>query len=99
MSDEPVVSDGKKTILVGTDRIEVTDPNQLMPVSADLLTEIRLNGNVVALSFASFVNDGGGPPEARICSRVRITLESLAGIQTAVQNLIADAAKAREAAN
>jgi len=97
VNDKPSVP--PKHINVGQSSFEVTDPHFVQPVSADLITEVRLVGGVAAISFASFIFDGSGPPEARVCARLRVSLETLSDVQHAIEGMLNDAAKARQVAN
>jgi len=90
---------GRRTILLGANHIEVTDPAHIQPVSADLITEIRLHGTTVSVSFASYIVDGGGPPEARVCARMRLSLETVSNFQQVLQQLLDESARARQSAN
>lgn len=99
MADTSRVSIRKPTIRVGQDDIEVTDPACLQPVSAEVITEVRVFNATAIVSFASFIHDGSGPPEARVCARLRIPLEVIAGVQTAIQRSLEDQDAARAKAN
>lgn len=56
-------------------------------------------GGIVTVSLASYIFDGNGPPEARICARLRIPLEVAGNIQGLISKAAEDADKARAAAN
>lgn len=90
----------KRTILIGGRQIEVTEPEIIQTVVADLYTDVRLvNGTTFAVSFATIVREGDGEPEARICARLRISLETLGAIQRNLEAQIAAATKAQGPAN
>lgn len=99
MSSETTTGRKPKTIALGANQIEITDPGQIQPVAADLMTEIRLHGTTVSVSFASYIVDGSGPPEARVCARLRLSLETISNFQQVLQQLLDEAGKARQSAN
>lgn len=96
MTDEMPIA-GDKTIMLGGNRIPVTDPASVQPVCADAITELRLIGNVAAISFGAYIYDGNGPAEVRTCARIRVTLETLGDIRHMLERLSEDAAKERQA--
>lgn len=74
MSDEvrAVIGTGK-TLKIGDDTWMITDPGTRIEY-VDFVTEARsYNGNFY-LSFAQSIIDIGNPPEAVICSRLRMNL-------------------------
>lgn len=82
---------GNRTVKFGPDTLEITDP--------EIVTEVRLMNGVFAVSLASAIVDGSGPPEARICVRLRFTPEVGAMLQTMMSEMLANAAQAKQAAN
>ena len=55
-----------KTLQIGNKVLEITDPLNIQPVSADVLTEHRLFSNLICVSFGNIVTDGTGGPEVRV---------------------------------
>jgi len=92
-------SASEPTIRVGEIDVRVTDPNSVIPVSCEFITDLRVIDGVLFLSLASHVVDGNGPPEARVVARLRIPLATLSGIQNGVTNVLAEIEKSRKAAN
>lgn len=84
---------------VGDKLIQVTDPYGVLPVSADLYTEAKLYNGVIAISFASIVTDGDGPPEARICARLRLTLSSAIALRKALEQALRQSMQGKGEAN
>lgn len=99
MPDKPDSDVTEKRVRLGETTIVVTDPANVQPVAADLITEIRLVDNVAAVSFAAYIFDGDGPPEARVSARLRIPLEVMANVQSLIEGMIKNASEAREKAN
>lgn len=89
-----------KTIKFGNDVLELLDPQNVQPVSADFITESRVySGNLVCLSFASVVWDGENKPEARISSRIRLTLIGAMDLRNALNDLLKEAMPGKDKAN
>lgn len=99
MTDKPIVDVAQRHVRLGEASVVVTDAAGIQPVAADLITEIRLVNDVAAISFASYIFDGDGPPEARVSARLRVPLEVLANVQSIVEDMLKDAREAREKAN
>jgi hypothetical protein len=93
------MSEKPRTLKFGDVVLEVADPANIQPVSADLFTECRNYNSVVCLSFASIAVDGSGPPAARITARLRLTLPGAADLRNALDNILKDAMPGKEKAN
>lgn len=98
MEDEPAIGRAK-TVILGQQSVDVTDPLHVMPAAADVITEFRLFGNIVHLSLAAYIFDGNGPPEARVSVRLRLPMEVVSDVQTLINKALEDAKKSRETAN
>lgn len=77
-----------RTIRFGEVDLTITDPHTVMPVLVDLITEGRKMNEVVALSLATVVTDGSGPPEARICARLRMSVANAIDLRAMIDGLI-----------
>ena len=66
----------------------ITDPLNIQPVCADLLTENRVFGNVICLSFGNIVTDGDGTPEVRVSARIRLTLTTAIDLRNILDELL-----------
>lgn len=66
----------------------VTDPNAVVPVSCDIITDLRMVDGLLWLSMASRIQDDDGPAEARIVARLRIPLPVLSKIADALENVL-----------
>ncbi len=66
-----------------------------------MLIDLRMvNGTTVAVGFATLLRDGTGDPEARVCARLRLSIETLADMQRGITNLLNEASsKAKIATN
>ena len=89
----------QKIMLIGDTRFEITDPLGVDAVFADFYTELRVADGIVYISLAASVADAENTPELRIVSRIRMPITTLANIQSGIQRISDNAAKAREAAN
>lgn len=78
----------EKTIKFGEIVLQITDPHNIQPVSADLYTESRFYNGIICLSFAHIVADGSSAPEARISARIRLTVAGAADLRNALDNLL-----------
>jgi hypothetical protein len=61
--------------LAGDVSVDIIDPDNVRPVYADLVTEIRIVDGTLCLSLATVVIEGSNPNvthSARICARLRI---------------------------
>lgn len=87
------------TVRIGQTDTRVTDPLQVVPVSCEVVTDLRVIDSVLFLSLASHILDGTGPAEARIVARLRIPLATLSGIQAGVTKALEDIEQSRKAAN
>jgi hypothetical protein len=66
---------------------EIIDPDNIRPVYADLVTELRVIQGVLHLSLATICiegDDAGTTFNARICARLRIGANTLQFIQNAL---------------
>lgn len=98
MEDDPHGGQ-ERVVTIGQQSVRVTDPLNVMPVAADAISEFRLIDNVIHVSLGSYIWDGSGPPELRVCARLRLPLDVASTIQSFASKAIDDAKKAREAAN
>lgn len=78
MTKKPGLRMGKDTV------VEVTDPHQLTPIFADVITEARLVQNVVYLSLGNLLVEGDTDSSQTVQSAVRLrmsvdTARSIAG--------------------
>lgn len=70
---------------LGAVEVRIEDPQAILPVYADLVTEARVVSGVVYLSLAAVTQDANGPLEGRVVSRLRLSMETA----QVVANLIA----------
>ncbi len=94
MTDEPTILGVEKTLRLGDHLVPITEPLPIQTVVADCFTDIRLIGTTVAIGLATLHRDGTGGPEARMCARLRVSLETLSDIQRVVANMLDGASKA-----
>jgi hypothetical protein len=87
------------SIKLGSEVLEITDPLNIQPVSADLFTESRVYSNVVCLSFAAIIIDGDGKAEAHVNSRIRLTLPGAMDLRNALDELLKQTMPGKENAN
>ncbi|MEP4767464.1 MAG: hypothetical protein ABJY83_06130 [Roseibium sp.] len=86
-----------KTIKVnGIDYAIVEDPI-VSTCCPDVVTEMRIGDHMINISLAETVADGGNPPEARICARMRLNLVAAQSLRTILDGLIEQALKPAEA--
>lgn len=54
--------------------VEVVDPHNIQPVYVDTVTEIRVVGDTVYLSFANMIVEGTDPmgTKVQVCARIRV---------------------------
>jgi hypothetical protein len=66
--------------------VDVIDPHNITPVSADLVTEMRVVDGVLYLSLANLIVDGSEPivRKAQVCARLRISGNTMRFIQEAL---------------
>jgi hypothetical protein len=95
----PGAKSTQSTIKFGDAVLKITDPENIEPVSADLFTENRHYNGVVCLSFAYIAIDGDGPPEARVNSRIRLTLAGAADLRNALDQILKDVMPGKAKAN
>lgn len=79
--------------------LEVVDPMNVQPVSADLYTEARNYNGVVCLSFAAIVADGDAQAIASVVSRIRLTLPGAMDLRNALDRLLKETMPGKENAN
>jgi hypothetical protein len=75
------------SIKLGEAAAEIIDPDGLLPVYADLITELRMLDGVLHISLATLVIEGfgsGATHTARVCARLRIPPSTLQAIQNAL---------------
>ena len=87
------------TIKFRNDVLEITNPRNVQPVSADLYTECRLYNGITCLSFASIIMDGDSKPRAEIVARVRLTAPSVAALRNAFEDMLKAMMPSKETAN
>lgn len=76
-----------KTIKLGEMIVGITDPAHVLPVNADIFTEMWTANGVTHISFASFIKDGDAI-EARVVSRVRINIGTVADMHKAFGEIL-----------
>ncbi|MBX3504453.1 MAG: hypothetical protein KF895_03165 [Parvibaculum sp.] len=94
MADEILA---KKTIRIGQHDLDIVERTQILPVYADIFTEVRVAQGNMILSLAAICADAGNPPEARVVLRVRMPLETALNIGSAVDHAIKAAEEASDA--
>ena len=87
------------TIKFGGGVLEITNPRNVQPVSADLFTECREYNGIACLSFACIITDGDAEPRAEITARIRLTLVGIADLRNALDGLLKLAMPGKETAN
>jgi hypothetical protein len=90
---------GAKTLRVGDKVLEITDPLNIQPASADVLTEYRLFSNLICVSFANIVTDGSANPEVRVSARIRLPLTTATDLRNVLDELLRDAMPGKNKAN
>lgn len=93
------MAEGRKVMKFGDITIPVVDPDNVLPVSADVFTELWAMNGVVHLSLASLIKDGDDSAEARIVSRVRFNLTTLLDLQNAFAEILGREMPGKERAN
>jgi hypothetical protein len=96
MADEPSLG-ADKTIILGTTAIKIVDEPPALPMHVDIYTEARCYRDTMYLSLASLVIDGASQSEARIVTRLRMSVETAVSIQTAISAALAAAQEAADA--
>jgi hypothetical protein len=99
VTDEPADHLPLKTMQIGETNFLVTEPLPVDVVFADFYTELREANGMIYLTLAASVVDGANRPELRVVSRIRMPTATLANIQTGLEQIAKDIAKARETAN
>jgi hypothetical protein len=87
------------TIKFGDKILEITDPRNVQPVSADLYTEIRDYHGILCLSFACLITDGDAEPRAEITSRIRLNLAGVVDLRNAIDGALKRVMPGKETAN
>ena len=87
------------TIKLGQTILEITNPNNIQPVSADILTEVRENNGVACLSFAAIITDGEAVARSEIVARIRLSLVAATALRSALDGLLKSSMPGKEAAN
>lgn len=90
----------RKTITIENKPMLVTEPLGLVPVVAEVVTEVRtlVDGNY-AVSLGAFIKDDGNEPEVRITARLRISGAALSVIAGAIQSQKDQIEEAKKASN
>ena len=86
-------------ITLGDRTLEITDPHQIQPVCADLLTEIRHFNGLVAITFACTIAEGDGQPRAETTARIRLSVPVAAALRQGLEDILRDALPAKESMN
>ena len=87
------------TIPFGKDVLEITNPRDVQPVSADLYTECRLYNGIACMSFACIISDGDAKPRAEIVARIRLTIGGVADLRNAFDDMLKSVMPGKETAN
>lgn len=87
------------TVRIGETDIRVVDPDAIVPVIGEVITEMRIIDGILYLSLASHIFDGSGPPEARIVARLRLPMATVFNIRQGIDNILSDIEQAKKAAN
>ena len=87
------------TVKFGQGVLEITNPRNIQPVSADLPTEIRNYNGIACLSFAAIISDGDAKPRAEITARIRLSLAGAADLRNMLDGLLRAAMPGKETAN
>jgi hypothetical protein len=100
MADKPAgTKSAQATMKFGDAVLQITDGNNVQPVSADIFTETRIYNGIVCLSFACIVTDGDSEPEAKITARLRLSLAGAADLRNALEGLLRQAMPGMDRAN
>lgn len=78
------MSDAPRIKLTDSISVEIVDPDNIRPVYADLVTELRVVNGVLHLSLATLSvegDDSGLSRTARVCARLRIAPHTAQFIQ------------------
>lgn len=89
----------EKSLVLGETAFKIVEVPAVSRVHADVYTEARIHNGTFHLSLATLVFDGTNQPEARVCARLAIPLETVANIQTAITAAMEMIEKAKQAAN
>jgi len=87
------------TILFAGNVLEITNPRNIQPVSADIYTEIRNYNGIACLSFACIIAEGTAKPRAETVARIRLTLAGASDLRNALDGLLAGAMPGKKGAN
>lgn len=81
--------------------VDIVDPDNIAPVYADMLTEVREVDGVIYLSLGSFIIDGDeGGRKVRVVTRIRMSRGRANVLYGLLGNMLAEAASpAKEAVN
>lgn len=88
----------RRSILIGTEDVLVTDPFLVEPKVAEVFVDVRVVDGWAAITLGAYSREGG-PPEVRVTTRLRMPLVLLGGIHAAVEQQLAAIAQAKQAAN
>lgn len=77
------MTDSPRVKLTDKLSVDIVDPNNVTPVFADLVTELRVVDGVLCLSLANLIVDGNDPTvrKAQICARLRVAGSTVQFIQ------------------
>jgi catalase (peroxidase I) len=81
---ESDMTESAKIKLTDDITVDVVDPDDIVPVYAEILTEFRVIDGVACVSFANIIMDGdnaGIERKARVCARLRISPGAIRTIQ------------------
>jgi hypothetical protein len=87
------------TIKFGSDLLEITNPRNVQPISADLYTECRHYNGIACLSFAALIIDGGAKPRTEIVARIRLTLIGATDLRDALDGLLKSTMPGKQTGN
>lgn len=81
---------GPKVKLSADVYADVIDPNNVTPIFADLVTELRVVDGVLHISLANLIVDGEAPTEskkAQVCARLRISGNTVGFIRSVLDDI------------
>ena len=87
------------TIKFGGEVLEITNPRNVQPVSADLYTECRHYNGIACFSFAAIITEGEAKPRAETVARIRLSLAGAADLRNALDEMLKGLMPGKETAN
>ena len=88
-----------KTIKLGDLVVRISDPANILPVNADIFTEMWSAKGVAHISFASLIKDGDAATEARVVCRVRLNIGTIADLHKAFTDILKREMPSKETMN